>query len=97
DEDHQRGGHGGDRDGRLLVVHQALGNDQQQHGDQRLGHVVQQQDQADQPVGPLQQAARQGGSAMARLHQVPQPVAVQRHQACFGAGEEGRQQEEDQQ
>ena len=62
--------------------------------DQDVDQVVAEQDQPDQAVRPLQQRAGAARAVVALLGQVPEPVAVERHQRRLRAGEERRQHEQ---
>jgi len=71
-----------------------------QRGDKRggdVGEVVAEQDHPEQPIGALEELARQTRAAMSGLRLAPQAVAVQGHQADFSCGEERGQQDEENQ
>ena len=92
DQQHQRQHAGGDGD--AGVVEQPIADEGGQLGDDDVDEIVAEQDQADQPVGLLQQFPGAFRAGMALIRHVFEAVGVQRHQRRFGTGEECRQAEQ---
>ena len=68
------------------------------HGNEGRGEdvdeVIAEQNQADDPVGSLQQALRQLGTAVPLAGLVAQLVTVEAHECCFRAREKGGKQQQ---
>ena len=84
DQHHQGQGHGGDEN--AGVAPQANGDDGGNGGGENVDQVVADQDQADKPVRALQQLAGAFCAMVVVFLQVFQPIAVERHHACFRTG-----------
>ena len=69
--------------------------DRHERQPRRVRRGVAEQDQPDQPVGPLQEPLGDARGAVAGARLMPQPIAVEAHQRGFGAGEKRRQHEQD--
>ena len=74
----------------LALAEQAEGDDGDERGGGGVDQVVAEQDHAEQLVGLGEQLGGESCAAVAGLGQVLQPVAVERHHAGFGDGEEAR-------
>ena len=81
-------GRGGDGDRPLVLSQHPECDHRAERGCGGVGEVVAEQDHAEQLVGALQELRGEDGAAVAGLGQVLQPVAVERHHAGFGDGEE---------
>jgi len=80
-----------------VVAELADGDDRRDRGCEDIDHVVAQQDQADQAVGPCQQFLGETGAAVATVGQVFQAIAVDGHQAGFRTREKPGKYDQDQQ
>ena len=76
------------RDRHTAVAAEPQADDGGHRGGQFDRQHIAEQDQADQSVGSLEQRLRQSSAALALLGAMFEPIAVHRHQAGFGTGEE---------
>gem|GEM_PF-6286412 len=83
--------HDTDRDRNPGFAEQAQGDDRRDRGREVVDQQISEQDQAEQPVGSLEQATGALCAVMSLVAgEMPQPVAVERHQRRFRAREKRR-------
>ena len=92
EDDHdEREDAGADRNRRFAAEVQC--DQGHERGGREVDQVVAKQDQPDQPIGAFEQLFRESRTTVAVTCLVPQLIAVEAHECCLGAGEEGRQQQ----
>ncbi len=80
-------GHGDGGDQNAGLAQEVDGDDGRQRRRQNIDEIVAEQNDADQPIRPLQQPAGAQRGLVAGFGAVAQAVAVEGHQSGFGTGE----------
>ena len=93
-ENHEGGGRRGDDEREFAVAHEPSRDLTDQKGGRGVDYIVAEQNDAQELIGLRQQIGGDARTAAA-LHEVAQPIPVERHHARFGNGEESGNDQQD--